>query len=201
MVAFICTLAATIGITAEPEGKPSGWIPLFNGKDLTGWTKTGAGIFQVENGCLVGTQTDGRGGDLWHEAELDNFEMRATYRVVWPANSGIWFRHDGRKGYQYDILKHKRPVAFSGTLYCPGKMFLTTNLDEALEKRDDWNEARILADGEKLTLWLNGKQVGDCRDNTLSRGKIGLQVHGGGRFKGMKIIIKTMEVRRLAKKE
>ena len=35
----------------------------------------------------------------------------------------------------------------------------------------------------------------------LSKGKIGLQVHGGNGFKGMKIIIKRMEIRPLAGKE
>ena len=176
-----------------PSGK--GWTPLFNGKDLTGWTETGHAIFKVEDGSLIGTQTTGKGGDLWHEAEWDDFELRATYRIVWPANSGLWFRHDGRRGYQYDILKWQNPVAYSGTLYCPGKMFLTKNLDESLENRDDWNEACIRAVGDELTLWLNGTQVGDCLDPTLQKGRIGIQVHGGDGFKGMHIIVKSIEIR------
>ncbi|MBL7133831.1 MAG: DUF1080 domain-containing protein [Phycisphaerae bacterium] len=174
------------------------WTPLFNGKDLSGWRKTGSAIFKVQDGCLVGTQTTGKGGDLWTEAEFDDFELRVTYRVVWPANTGFWFRHDGRKGYQYDVLKWKNPVAYSGTLYCPGKMFITKNLKESLENRDGWNEARVRAQGDELTLWLNGTQTGQCRDKTLRKGKIGIQVHGGNGFKGMKMIIKKMEVRALA---
>ena len=66
-----------------------------------------------------------------------------------------------------------------------------------MENKDGWNEARLLADGENMTLWLNGKEVGKCTDNTLSKGKIGLQVHPGNGFKGMKIIIKKMEIRAL----
>ena len=117
--------------------------------------------------------------------------------MVWPANSGFWFRHNGRKGYQYDVLKYKNPVAYSGTLYCPGKMFITKNLTESLENRDGWNEARLCAKGDELTLWLNGTQTGQCRDKTLRKGKIGIQVHGGNGFKGMKMIIKKMGVRSL----
>ncbi len=178
----------------EPVGN---WTPLFNGKDLTGWNETGNAIFKIEDGNLVGTQTTGKGGDLWTDAEFDNFELRITYRVGWPANSGFWFRHNGKRGYQYDVLKYKRPVAFSGTLYCPGKMFLTRNLNEKLENRDGWNEARLRAAGQRLTLWLNDTQTGDVRDNTLVKGKIGIQIHPGGGFKGMKMIIKRMELRRL----
>jgi HEAT repeat protein len=177
----------------------TGWKQLHNGKDLTGWKKTGAGIFKIEEGCLLGTQTDGKGGDLWTEAEYDNFELRVTYRVGWPANSGFWFRHDGKRGYQFDVLKYKKPVGFSGTLYCPGKLFIFANLDESIENRDGWNEARIRADGQEITFWLNGKQTGTCKDDTLSKGKIGIQIHGGNGFKNMKIYIKKMELCPLGK--
>jgi len=180
---------------------PAGdWTPLFNGKDLTGWKKTGTAIFTVEDGSLVGTQTDGKGGDLWTTSQYDNFELRVTYRVVWPSNSGFWFRHNGKKGYQYDVLKYKRPVAFSGSLYCPGKLFIIRNLKESLENRDGWNEARVRAAGDELTLWLNGTQTGTCRDTTLTKGTIGIQVHPGNGFKGMKMIVKKMDIRLLKPK-
>ena len=175
------------------------WKSMFNGKDLTGWRTTGNAIFKVEDNCLVGTQTTGKGGDIWTDAEYDNFELRVTYRVVWPANSGFWFRHDGKKGYQYDVLKYKKPVAFSGTLYCPGKMFITKNLKESLENRDGWNVARIRAMGDDLTLWLNGTRTGNCKDNTLSKGRIGIQIHAGNGFKGMQMVVKKMEIRALTK--
>jgi HEAT repeat protein len=179
-----------------PSGE-AGWIPLFNGTDLTGWEPTGHAVFTVEDGCLLGTQTDGQGGDLWHASEWADFELRATYRVTWPANSGIWFRFDGKDGYQYDILKWPDPLAYSGTLYCPSKMFITANLDESSERRDGWNEAVIRAAGEQLTLWLNGTEVGNCRDSTVSKGRIGIQVHGGDGFKGMRIALQRLDVRPL----
>jgi hypothetical protein len=169
------------------------WTPLFNGKDLDGWKQQGAGIFKVEDGCLLGTQTDGKGGDLFATREFDNFECRFTYKMKWPGNSGVWFRDK----YQFDILKYKKPVAFSGSIYCPGKLFITKNEDESIEKRDDWNEGRIFANGDHLVLWLNGKKVGDCRDSTFAKGRIGIQVHGGEGAKNMQIIIKRIEVRPL----
>ena len=181
---------------AEPKAAPDGFVPLFNGKDLSGWKATGKAEFYVKDGHLVGTQTTGAGGDLFTEKQFDNFELRVTYRMVWPGNSGFWFRY-GRKGYQYDVLKYKKPVAFSGTLYCPGKMFITSNLDESLEHRDGWNEARLWANGDHIILWLNGHRVGDCRDGTLEAGRIGIQVHGGNDAKGMRIIVKRMELRPL----
>ena len=169
------------------------WIQIFNGKDLSGWKPRGNAKWTVVDGRLVGEQNNGKVGDLFTEKEYDNFELRFTYKVAWPANSGIWFR----TGYQYDILKYKNPVAFSGTLYCPGKMFLTKNLDESIENRDGWNEGQVYANGEHLILWLNGKKTGECKDNTRKKGSFGIQVHGGNQFKDMKITIKKLEIRPL----
>jgi hypothetical protein len=197
VVPVVAVAAMAIGgmLASAGDQKPKAdWKPVFNGKDLEGWKAQGSAIFKVEDGCLLGTQTDGKGGDIFTTAEWDNFELRFTYKVGWPANSGVWFRTN----YQYDILKWKNPVAFSGTLYCSGKMFITTNLNEAQENRDGWNEAQVYANGDHLVLWLNGKKVGECHDKTYAKGKIGIQVHGGNDFKGMKILIKRMEIRTLA---
>jgi len=180
---------------AEPQTK-AGWTSLLPGPDLKGWKATGHAVWKVtDDGVLVGTQTDGRGGDLWTEKAYENFELRFTYQVKWPANSGIWFR--GK--YQYDILKWKRPVAFSGTLYMPGypKTFITRNLNEALERRDGWNEGQVYANGDHIILWLNGTKTGECHDKTHARGPIGIQVHPGGGFKGMEIRLKRLEIRPL----
>jgi hypothetical protein len=179
-----------MGMAAEATG----WTSLIGGKDLAGWTHQGAGIYSVEDGCLVGTQTDGKGGDLFTTNTFDNFELRFTYKVDWPANSGIWFRDH----YQFDILKYAKPVAFSGTLYSPGKVFVATNTVESLERRDDWNEGRIFANGDHLVMWLNGHKVADVRDTAHARGRIGVQVHGGDGFKNMKITVKRLEIRPLA---
>lgn len=129
ILAALAAAAIALHAAEEAPAPQQAWQPLFNGKDLEAWETKGTAIFKVEDGCLMGTQTDGKGGDIYTKASFDNFELRFTYRVGWPANSGVWFRGQ----YQFDILKWKNPVGFSGTLYCPGKMFLTTNLDESIE--------------------------------------------------------------------
>ena len=187
-------ICATILVNASAAADE--WKPLFNGKDTSGWKVEGDAKIEVVDGALVGSQKSTKGGNLFTEASYDNFELRFTYKVDWPANSGIWFRYDG-KGYQFDILKYKKPVAFSGTLYCPGKMFITRNLDESLENKDGWNEGQIYANGDRLILWLNGTKVGECKDDTLKKGRLGIQVHGGDGFTKMAIHIKKMEIRTL----
>ncbi|MCX5655233.1 MAG: DUF1080 domain-containing protein [Planctomycetota bacterium] len=177
----------------KPAAPAADWTPLFSGKDLAGWKPNGSAVWKVEDDYLVGTQTDGKGGDLFTEQSFDNFECRVTYRVVWPANSGFWFRDQ----YQFDVLKYANPVAYSGTLYCPGKMFIFANLDESIENRDGWNEAQIYANGDHIIQWLNGKKMGECNDKSFAKGRFGIQVHPGNEMKGMKIIVKRFDVRPL----
>lgn len=193
MKALALGWVALLGVALGGEG----WRPLFNGKDFEGWSKPDPTKFKIEDGCLVGFQDDGKGADLFTTEVFDNFELRFTYKVKWPANSGIWYRN----GYQFDILKWTSPKTFSGALY-PGtnSTFGFVNLDESIENRDDWNEGQVYANGDHLIHWLNGKQIGEVHDKRFAKGRIGIQVHGGP-FKGMEIRIKRIEIRPLKEGE
>jgi hypothetical protein len=199
----LAALAPALLAAAAGLAQDGGFTSLFNGRDLSGWKTKGAAEFLVRDGCLVGTQNTGKGGDIWTEAEYRDFELRATYKVKWPANSGFWFRWNPEtaKGYQFDILKYKKPEAYSGTIYCPGKLFIATNTVATVENDDGWNDARIWARGDRMIVWLNGKRVGDARDNTFAGGAIGIQVHPGDVCKGMEIVVKDIRVRPVAADE
>ena len=197
--ALMMALLATAVVTPWSLAGEAGWTSILPSKDLEGWKASGHAIWKVKDGVFLGTQTDGKGGDLYTTKAYDNFELRFTYKVTWPANSGVWFR--GK--YQYDILKYKKPVGFSGTLYMPGwpKTFITTNLKEELERRDGWNEGQVYANGDHLMLWLNGTKTSDCQNGTHAKGPIGIQVHPGEKFKGMEIYLKRLEIRPLKEGE
>ncbi|MCD6394929.1 MAG: DUF1080 domain-containing protein [Planctomycetes bacterium] len=204
-VVCVSLMLFSVGCKTEvPQGgsvveKDDGFVALFNGTDLTGWEATGNAKWFVEDGQLVGTQGDNNApGDLFTTASFGDFELIATYRAEWPCNSGVWFRFQSPQvAYQADILDYKKPVAFSGTLYCPGKMFLAANLDKELEDRAGWNTMRIVTQGAKTKIWLNGTQTADVDDDTTDSGKIGFQVHPGAQFGAMKIIIKEIKIKEL----
>jgi len=181
------------------SGMPAGTVKLFNGKDLTGWETSGNATWVVEDGLLIGTQgANNAPGDLFTSASYDDFLLTVTWRAEWPCNSGVWFRYQSpQKAYQADILEYKKPVAFSGTLYCPGKMFLAANEDKTLVNREGWNTLKIRAEGEHLQIWLNGHLTADVSDASSDTGKIGFQVHPGAEFGPMKIVIKEMRLKPL----
>lgn len=173
------------------------WTPLFNGRDLTGWDAEGNASWTVQDGLLVGMQGENNApGDLFTTDSYSDFVLLVTYQVEWPANTGVWFRYqNAKKAYQADILEYKNPVAYSGTLYCPGKLFLTINSDKRLENRDGWNTMKIMAQGDHIQIWLNDHLVGDVHDQTTDSGRIGFQVHAGDQFGPMKIAVREARIK------
>lgn len=176
----------------SPQSKGS--VKLFNGKDLSGWETSGNARWVVEDGMLVGTQGENNApGDLLTKESYKDFEATLTYRAEWPCNSGLWFRYQSpRIAYQADILEYKNPVCYSGTLYCPGKMFLAMNEDKTIVDREGWNTIKVRAEGDHLQVWMNGHQAADVHDETSDSGKLGFQVHPGDQFGAMKIVVREL---------
>lgn len=197
--AIVCLVMLTLQFgceqlaTKDTQAK-AGFVRIFNGKDLTGWEPSGGARWVIENGAIVGTQGDNYApGDLFTKDTYKDFELTATYRVKWPCNTGIWFRYQSAsKAYQADILEYKNPECYSGSLYCPGKMFIAMNRDKAIVNRDGWNTMKVRAEGDHIQIWLNGRQVAEVHDDTTDSGKIGFQVHPGEEFGPMKIIVREM---------
>jgi len=176
------------------EESRAGFVKLFNGKDLSGWETSGNARWFVEDGMLVGTQGENNApGDLFTTDTYRDFLVTVTYRTEWPCNSGLWFRYQSpQKAYQADILEYKNPVCYSGTLYCPGKMFLAMNEDKSIVDREGWNTIKVRAEGDHLQVWINDHQVADVHDDTTDSGKIGFQVHPGDQFGPMKIVVREL---------
>ncbi len=174
---------------------------LFNGTDLSGWIAEGEAVWEVKDGLLIGRQGPGNTpGDLLTAESYADFELTVTYRIVWPANSGIWYRYQsGEKTYQADILEYQNPVAFSGSLYCPGPggPFAAVNADAGTVDREGWNTMIVRAVGNRHQIILNGKKVVDVRADVSDHGRIGFQVHPGDEFAKMQIVVREATIRPL----
>ena len=89
--AIVFSVSATVALVAQ---KPGEWRPLFNGKDLTGWTVaagrggTAPGApapqpaqWKVENGVLVGGQGTGRGSLVTTE-QFKDFDLELEFTLA-----------------------------------------------------------------------------------------------------------------------
>ena len=184
-------LAATV--TLQAEESEQGFIPMFNGMDLTGWEGM-PGAWEVRDGAIVSESTPDKPTKrshylYWKGGEPGDFEMRCRYRISGEGgNSGIQFRSLPRPnwdnwGYQADmdtagvytgcLYQHERGlVAQRGekvVIDPAGKKTITQFADSAellkAVKDDDWNEYRIVAKGRHVALWINGTLMCEAEDH------------------------------------
>ena len=106
--AILCVLASG----QEPASVEKGWVSLFNGKDLTGWTPKIKGYelgdnfgntFRVEDGVLKVSydqynQFDRKFGHIFYKDKFSNYRLRIEYRFVGeqcPGGEGWATRNSG----------------------------------------------------------------------------------------------------------
>jgi hypothetical protein len=98
VVAFVFSSFAVVGLAANRPGRAAdeGWISLFNGKDLEGWTpkirgyplgENYADTFRVEDGAIkVGydkySKFDEKFGHLFYKAKYSKYRLRIEYRFT-----------------------------------------------------------------------------------------------------------------------
>ncbi|MEM7010427.1 MAG: DUF1080 domain-containing protein [Verrucomicrobiota bacterium] len=160
---------------------------------------------------------------IWDEGELDDFELKLNYKIT-SGNSGIQIRSFRKnperpysiQGYQADLDAAR---GWAGTNYGEGfggvlaKRGEKTILKEKKEdnvvesigdagelqaaiKENDWNEYHIVAKGNNIQQFINGKLMSDVTDerpNARSSGLLALQLHGGP---PMKVQFKDIQLKR-----
>lgn len=163
-----------------------GFTPLFNGKDLTGWTLVGATGpgYIVENGNLVCPQNGG--GNLFTNAEYANFVLRFEFKLAEASNNGIGIRAplEGDAAYQgmeIQILDHDaavyrgrlKPAQYHGSIY---DVFAAKT--GYLKPTGQWNREEITADGRHIVVRLNGATIVDANLDSVTDPAI-LKKHPG----------------------
>ena len=112
VLALLLTAAAASAARAADAPAPGQWIPLFNGKNLDGWTPKIKGFelgdnhldtFRVENGVIrvaydKYTKFDEKFGHLFYKEKFGHYRLRAEYRFVGeqtPGGPGWALRNSG----------------------------------------------------------------------------------------------------------
>lgn len=181
--AAACTTVPDAGVAGES------WRSLFNGRDLSGWTRVnGLAPFVAEDGEIVGTSVaDGPNSFLATEETFGDFVLELESRADAPANTGIQFRtvlapqyRSGLTGYQLEIDLSDRN--WTGGIYIEGEnRFVQPPLNNPACKAayvpGSWNRLRIEAHKQTLRTFVNGASCGNLVDPTYSQGFIALQVH------------------------
>jgi hypothetical protein len=108
----------------------SGFVSIFDGKTLTGWSTADMSYWSVEDGALTGTVSAEHPNPfsrwiVWQGGEVGDFELKLKFRILGTvdANSGLQFRstYDANqthaRGYQADLVRDPK---WMGLLYEEG---------------------------------------------------------------------------------
>jgi hypothetical protein len=173
--------------TLTPQEQAAGWKLLFDGHSTTGWHTYGkksvtAGSWKIKDGCLVLPQGNGRpngtGGDLVTNALFTNFEFQFEWRVGPVGNSGVeYLFSEGEKrtalfypgdtgdspmGFEYQVLDDAPHASNAANRLAASIYSLVTPTGKMLRLVGEFNQGRIVVDGNHVEHWLNGRKVAEC---------------------------------------
>ncbi|GAB4047238.1 3-keto-disaccharide hydrolase [Spirosoma litoris] len=171
---------------------PTGFTPIFNGKDLKGWhtSRTShqgtTGNFYVENGVITLKQYPyGQGGVLLTDKKYGNFELYLEAKIDSFCNGGIFIRStESGAAYQVELATPGGLGDLLGERMNVSKGAQAKTIAQVW-KPGDWNSFRIRMEGEipHITLWINGQQMWEVTEPVNdfvageTKGMIGLQAH------------------------
>ncbi|HEY9049005.1 MAG TPA: DUF1080 domain-containing protein [Ohtaekwangia sp.] len=155
------------------QQKAEGWVALFDGKTTTGWhffKNKENNSWEVSDGTLhckpfIENGTNQR-SDLTTDTQYENFELTFDWKISAQGNSGIMFRVSEEysepyaSGPEYQIIDDEgypgdlKDVQLTGANY---DMHVASA--KAAKPVGEWNEGKIIVNGNHVEHWLNGTKV------------------------------------------
>ena len=196
-----------VGDLKPPSPKEHGFVELYNGHDLTGWTTQGNWLPQTDGSLLIQPRENELGwarfdSYLWTDRTYKDFELTVDCAYPENGNSGIYFRvHDrsnpvntGIEVQVFDSFKQKLPLndhTLGGII--PAGIAPTQNM---AKPAGEWNRIVIRCVSNRVQVQVNGVEVINANLQYTSikdrnrEGYIGLQDHGNPhavRFRNIRI--------------
>ena len=185
-------------INTDPEPDTSnGFTPLYNGKNLDGWTpRGGTCAFEAKGEAIVGTCVKGSPSTYLSTLKEDYTDFIITAELKWEVdgNTGIMFRAQKKPGKKFETVfgpqaemeGFAKERYWSGGIYgqgCGGwyyPLWLEAHKDaRAALKKNDWNRITIKAKGKTIKTWINGAPAAHWKTDEYLKGFFALQIHSG----------------------
>ena len=185
---FAFLLTAVLG--AEPaQSLEVGFVPLFNGKDLSGWVPVDGAKFIVKGDELYCPGEGDYPSWLRSEETFENFVLRFDFKLGKYGEGGIFLHapllgRNSNVGFEVqlsDEIRNRKPATISS-----GAIFgVVPPIKQAASPLEEWNKVEVVFDWPKLQVTLNGVLVQDLNveENPelryrLRSGYLGLQDRG-----------------------
>jgi hypothetical protein len=196
----LCGLALLAGCaTTSPKlnqltsaEKNAGWVLLFDGQSLAGWTPRESARWDVVDGAIAYRAGSGP-GFLCTSKSYGDFELKVDFWVDAVANSGVFLRCP-------ESGSITATNAYEVNIYDPHEQWPTGSIKDVAVRQGDtrsvgrWSSYHIIAQGNHLVVRFDGRVVVDTRDDREKSGPIGLQqFKGQGMIKFRNIKLKPLD--------
>jgi len=157
-----------------------GWLSLFDGHTLFGWASNNKEVnWTVQDGVI--TADSGPIGLLNTSVPFADYEFRCEFKMAAGGNSGVFLRTlaDPKsvetECYELNIAD-EHPMGF-----LTGSIVGRKTTAEPIKGSGDWRKLHVAAEGNRIRVTLDGKEVLDFTDEKAARrsGLVGLQKNKG----------------------
>lgn len=173
---------AQVGLSfAEGTADEPGFVPLFNGRDLSGWEGATNTYGVTKEGYLTCLQRDTKGEsgarNLWTAKDYADFIIRFDVKLPKNANNGLgirtppngWCSRDGMEiqllddwGDAWNGAKALYASQYSGAIYGVVPPARKLNGESYIKRPGEWNSVEVTAKGSRIKVVLNGTTVVDA---------------------------------------
>jgi hypothetical protein len=146
-----------------------GFVSLFNGKDLSGWTMGPDKSWVVEDGviALKRAQYDGAEHNadyLWTRDQYANFILELEFKIPEQANSGVYLRTPDKAnpvytGIEVQVANSHGRTNLSRTGTAGAIYDCVAPSSNPVKAPGEWNQYRITCDRNKIQVVLNGTEI------------------------------------------
>lgn len=182
----------------------SGWVDLFDGKSMKGWSPAGSALWDVVDGALSADPSaqplvaaaDGKAvtasGYLHTDQPYADFELSAEFLGQKNTNSGIFIRCTAGQPMSQTTC-YEVNISDGHATHPTGSIVgMHTTLPNRAATAGKWSTMRISARGPHIVVAIDGTTVLDVQDTKLTTGVIALQAgrpNGPGpiRFRNIRI--------------
>lgn len=171
--------------TKSPEEK---FVPIFNGKDFSGWQGETEN-YEVVDGAIV--CKPGKGGNLITDREYGDFVARLEFKLPPGGNNGLALRFSGKgqphiEGIELQVLDSEHPMyaSLDPRQYHGSAYGLVPAQRGYLRPTGEWNFQQVTMRGSKLKVELNGFTILDADLAEVKESKDGAVPEGARRSSG-----------------
>ena len=185
-------LLAVLPLVAADDG----FVPLFNGKDLTGWKASEhPDTFSVKEGAIVahGPRSHCFYVGDFHQHTFRNFELKVDILTLPKSNGGVYiqteYQETGWPGKGFEVQVNN---TYPGDPRLTGSLYEVADNTSEVAKDQEWFSEDILVEGDSITVKVNDKVVAqwteppgwngtkDFPGRRIGAGTIALQAHDAG---------------------